>query len=63
MIDVLSILKFLYGGPKHYNVLLERVDKVVKMHYNTVETYKKFIEKKLNLLIMHSRDDRRVSYP
>jgi hypothetical protein len=61
--DVLSVLRALYGGPKHYNVLLEHVDRKVKMHYNTVETYKRFLEKKLGLLITRSRGERRVSYP
>ncbi|MEZ0346793.1 MAG: DNA double-strand break repair nuclease NurA [Infirmifilum sp.] len=59
----LSLLQSLYAGYRGYNVLLLEADRRVKITVDTLETYRKIIMRELELLVLHSRGERRVHYP
>lgn len=60
---ILSILIRLYSSPKHYNALLESVDKEVKFKLKNINIYERILSKELGVIIEHTRDMRRVKYP
>ena len=64
IVDIVKILKGLYGGSRRYNVLLSEVDSLVKMsNKDLMNVYEPLIAKELGILIEHTRDLRRVVYP
>lgn len=64
VVEIIKLLKGLYGGIKRYNVLLSEVDSLVKMsNKDVMNVYEPLIAKELGVLIEHTRDLRRVIYP
>lgn len=63
LMEVLSLLDSMYSGEKHYNVLLERADSLVKMGIRELKIYKKILEKEINSIVRQSRGSRRVLFP
>ena len=61
--EILSLFYSLYGGPKHYNVLMEEVDSKVKITSETLVIYERTVEKELGILVRHTRDVSRVRFP
>ncbi|MEM3137381.1 MAG: DNA double-strand break repair nuclease NurA [Thermofilaceae archaeon] len=62
-ISVVKQLKAMYAGRRCYNVLLLEVDRRVKVTRETLEAYTRILSKELGELVVHSRGERRVSYP
>lgn len=62
-VSVIRQLKAMYAGRRCYNALLLEVDRRVKVTRETVETYTRVLSREVGELIVHSRGERRVSYP
>lgn len=61
LLRIVNYLKDQYIGYKNYNVLLKRVDEIVKLSNKVVDkVYIRLIEKKLNRILLFGRDYRRV---
>ena len=63
LMEVLSLLDSMYSGERHYNVLLERADSLVKMGIKELRVYKKILEREINSIVRQSRGSRRVIFP
>lgn len=62
-VSVVKQLKAMYAGRRCYNALLLEVDRRVKVTRETLEAYTRILGKEVGELVVHSRGERRVSYP
>lgn len=59
----IGLLRALYAGSRGYNMLLLEADRRVKITRDVIELYTRIVSDELGVVLVHSRGERRVSFP